>query len=101
MILEAGGYSTISADAKATALVYWKLSGGETPGEEKNLGASADEGTSFADLARAGIAALSQRMLLGNAPFESRPHPARSTPGDDYDHLARVDEWASGDEDAS
>ena len=100
MILEAGGYSTISADAKATALVYWKLSGGETPGEEESLGAVTKDGRLYADLARTGIAALAQRMLLGDAPFESRPHPARSTPGDDYDHLARVDEWASGDEDA-
>jgi ATP-dependent helicase/nuclease subunit B len=99
MILEAGGYPTISADAKAAALVYWKLSGGETPGEEKNLGASADNGELYADLARARITALAQRMLLGDAPFESRPHPARGTPGDDYDHLARVDEWASGDGD--
>jgi ATP-dependent helicase/nuclease subunit B len=100
MILEAGGYPTISADAKAAALVYWKLSGGEELGKEKNLGASADDGTLYADLARVRIAALAERMLLGDAPFESRPHPARSTPGDDYDHLARVDEWASGDEDA-
>jgi ATP-dependent helicase/nuclease subunit B len=99
MILEAGGYPTISADAKAAALVYWKLSGGEKPGEEKNLGASADNGTLYADLARTRIAALAERMLLGDAPFESRPHPARGTPGDDYDHLARVDEWASGDGD--
>jgi len=100
MILEAGGYPTISADAKASALVYWKLSGGETPGEEENLGAAAKDGRLYADLARAGILALAQRMLLGDAPFESRPHPARGTPGNDYDHLARVDEWASGDEDA-
>ena len=97
MILEAGGYPTISADAKAAALVYWKLSGGEEPGKEKNLGARADDGTLYADLARTRIAALAERMLLGDAPFESRPHPARGTPGDDYDHLARVDEWASGD----
>ena len=101
MILEAGGYPTISADAKAAALVYWKLSGGEKPGEEKNLGASADDGTLYADLARTRIAVLAQRMLLGDAPFESRPHPARGTPGDDYDHLARVDEWASGDGDGT
>jgi hypothetical protein len=39
-------------------------------------------------------------MLLGDAPFESRPHPARGTPGDEYDHLARVAEWASGEDDA-
>ena len=101
MILEAGGYPTISADAKAAALVYWKLSGGEEPGKEKNLGASADDGTLYAELARVRIAALAERMLLGDAPFESRPHPARGTPGDDYDHLARVDEWASGDGDGT
>jgi ATP-dependent helicase/nuclease subunit B len=99
MILEAGGYPTIRADAKAAALVYWKLSGGETPGDATDLGAATKDGTLYADLARTRIAALAQRMLLGDAPFESRPHPARGTPGDDYDHLARVDEWASGDGD--
>jgi ATP-dependent helicase/nuclease subunit B len=101
MILEAGGYPTTSADAKAAALVYWKLSGGETPGDAMDLGAATKDGTLYADLARARIAALAQRMLLGDAPFESRPHPARGTPGDDYDHLARVDEWASGDGDGT
>ena len=101
MILEAGGYPTISADAKAAALVYWKLSGGETPGDATDLGAVAKDGTLYAELARVRIAALAQRMLLGDAPFESRPHPARGTPGDDYDHLARVDEWASGDGDGT
>jgi ATP-dependent helicase/nuclease subunit B len=101
MILEAGGYPTISADAKAAALVYWKLSGGETPGDATDLGAAAKDGTLYAELARVRIAALAQRMLLGDAPFESRPHPARGTPGDDYDHLARVDEWASGDGDGT
>ncbi|MCA3313053.1 MAG: double-strand break repair protein AddB [Roseomonas sp.] len=101
MILEAGGYPTISADAKAAALVYWKLSGGETPGDATDLGAATKDGTLYADLARTRIAALAQRMLLGDAPFESRPHPARGTPGDDYDHLARVDEWASGDGDGT
>ena len=99
MILEAGGYPTISADAKAAALVYWKLSGGEKPGVEKKLDATTDDGTPYADLARTRITALAERMLLGDAPFESRPHPARGTPGDDYDHLARVAEWASGDGD--
>jgi ATP-dependent helicase/nuclease subunit B len=100
MILEAGGYPTISADAKAALLVYWKLSGGEKPGEEENLGAAAKDGRLYADLARERITALAERMLLGDAPFESRPHPARGTAGDDYDHLGRVAEWASGDEEA-
>ncbi|MFO0403474.1 MAG: PD-(D/E)XK nuclease family protein, partial [Alphaproteobacteria bacterium] len=100
MILEAGGYPMISADAKAAALVYWKLSGGEKPGDAVYLGAATKDGVPYADLARTRITALAERMLLGDAPFESRPHPARGTPGDDYDHLARVAEWASGDGDA-
>jgi ATP-dependent helicase/nuclease subunit B len=90
----------IAKDAQAEALVYWKLSGGEKPGEEKALKPIADDGTRYADLARARIAALAERMLLGHAPFESRPHPARDTPSRDYDHLARLDEWSSGDGDA-
>jgi ATP-dependent helicase/nuclease subunit B len=100
MILEAGGYATINADSKATALVYWKLSGGEKPGEEKSLSDAPPGGARYADMARARIAALAERMLLGQAPFESRPHPARDTPSRDYDHLARLDEWSSGDGDA-
>jgi len=100
MILEAGGYPLIAKDAQAEALVYWKLSGGEKPGEEKTLKPIADNGARYADLARIRIAALAERMLLGAAPFESHPHPARTTPSDDYDHLARVDEWSSGDGDA-
>ena len=76
------------------------MSGGEKPGEEKKLDATTDDGVPYADLARTRITALAERMLLGDAPFESRPHPARGTPGDDYDHLARVDEWSSGEEDA-
>ncbi|MFM7778864.1 MAG: hypothetical protein ACKPB8_08920, partial [Alphaproteobacteria bacterium] len=58
------------------------------------------DGRVWADLARTRITALAERMLLGDAPFESRPHPARGTPGDEYDHLARIAEWASGEEDA-
>lgn len=97
MILEAGGYPSVNADARASALVYWKLSGGEKPGEEKKLGAATDDGTRYADIAHRRISALAERMLLGDAPFESRPHPARTTPNHAYDHLARLDEWTSGD----
>jgi hypothetical protein len=44
---------------------------------------------------------LAGRYLLGDAPFASRPHPSRTAPGGDFDHLARIAEWSSAEEDAS
>ena len=79
-----------------TDLIYWRLTGGEQPGEPKAVGVAAEDGTPFAALAHDRLMALAEKWLLGDAPFASRPHPGRAAMGRDYDHLARIDEWSAG-----
>ncbi|NMJ41133.1 double-strand break repair protein AddB [Roseomonas sp. JC162] len=80
------------AQGEAAELLYWSLTGGEQAGEVKHMKADED----YAALARERLMALAARWLLGEAPFASRPHPARSAAGGDYDHLARIEEWSAG-----
>ena len=61
-------------------------------GEVKEMAADED----YAALAKERLENLAARWLLGEAPFASRPHPARSAAGGDYDHLARIEEWSAG-----
>jgi ATP-dependent helicase/nuclease subunit B len=99
MLLEAGAFAGIPAGEPVVALQYWKLSGGDQPGKVEDRPVADAEGTPFATLARARLEALVESFLLGSRPFASRPHPGRDTPGGDYDHLARVAEWAAAERD--
>ncbi len=82
----------------AAALAYWRLSGGaKKPGEEIDplkgrVGgaepASPDEHIAFV-MAR--VLALTDRYLLGDAPFTAKLRPELAW--DEFDHLARVAEW--------
>lgn len=78
----------------AKELIYWRLTGGEVAGEVKAIDATAED---YAAVARERLEHLAARWLLGDAPFASRPHPSRSAPGGDYDHLARIEEWSAGE----
>jgi ATP-dependent helicase/nuclease subunit B len=80
------------------ALVYWKLSGGETPGEVKPMATEPEEVAELAALALEKLGDLVDRFLLGDAPFPARPHPGRSARGTDYDQLSRHAEWADAEE---
>jgi ATP-dependent helicase/nuclease subunit B len=93
-LLEQGAFA--DAAGTATELTYWRLTGGEVPGEVTVLGATAPDGRPYAEIAEERLRDLAARWLLGQAPFLSRPHPARAAAGGDYDHLARVEEWSSG-----
>ena len=75
---------------------------GEVPGEVKPMQTvEKATGIPLKDLAENRLVALAERYLVGDAPFESRPHPGRSAPGGDYDHLARIAEWAVAEEEGA
>lgn len=93
-----GAFEKVPA-APVRALAYWKLTGGQEPGEVKPM---ADEAADIAALAAASLDSLGRlvdRFLLGEAPFLARPHPARAPRGGDYDHLSRIAEWADAEDD--
>lgn len=94
-IAEAGGFAGVAAGAVAE-LAFWRLSGGDPPGEVKpiKIGTPADLATE----ARAGLEALIRRFDDPTTPYRSCPRPAMAPRYTDYAHLARVQEWSAGGE---
>jgi ATP-dependent helicase/nuclease subunit B len=97
-IAAAGGFARVPAEDPA-ALLYWRLSGGPKPGEEKPAAEDKALVRQLADAAQTALIDLVGGFLLGDRPFTARPHPKRAPAGSDYDHLSRLAEWA-GAEDA-
>ncbi|MDO9708042.1 double-strand break repair protein AddB [Paracraurococcus lichenis] len=97
-IAAAGGFEGVAA-GDAAALLYWKLSGGPKPGEERPMVTEGWLAKQLADQAVGELVGLVGGFLLGNRAFVARPHPKRAPAGSDYDHLSRLAEWA-GAEDA-
>ena len=93
LIAEAGGFSGIPAGAVAR-LEYWRLKGSEPAGEICNL--ALDPAKLVAE-ARAGLARLIATFDDPATPYEARPRPDRAPRFSDYEHLARIKEWAAGE----
>ena len=91
-IAEAGGFDGI-APAAVTALEYWRLSGGDPPGEVTAPGNGDDPRTLIA-AALAGLRDLVAGFDDPATPYRARPRPERAPRYSDYVHLARVNEWS-------
>jgi ATP-dependent helicase/nuclease subunit B len=89
LIAEAGGFTGVPA-APVSELAFWRLSGGDPAGEEVFIRADLDE---LKEGARGGLAALVAHFDDPDTPYFSRPRPKFVKYGE-YDHLARVAEWA-------
>jgi ATP-dependent helicase/nuclease subunit B len=91
----AGAFGADAAGVVAE-LTYWRLAGGNEPGEARTLfgadpsritAAAAEAATKLRDL----IAAFDDPAR----PYLCSPHPGRAARGDDYAQLARKAEWDS------
>jgi ATP-dependent helicase/nuclease subunit B len=94
-ILRGGGFENLPAGSVAE-LVYMRLKGGEPPVEEKTI--KFDNGATpnaCADDARNKLAHIATRFLIDGEPYRSLVHPMWTRHYGDYDHLARVKEWAA------
>lgn len=92
VIAAAGGFVGVEA-RDVSALSFWRLSGGDPPGEEKPVkGDVAD----LAAAAKAGLIKLIDTYDDPATPYPSRPRPAFAPTYDDYEHLARIQEWSAG-----
>ena len=95
-IAAAGGFDGIAA-AEVKELEFWRLSGGDPPGETMAAG---DDIAALAEQARDGLARLVAEFDKAETPYLSHPDPRRPPRFPEYDHLARVQEWSvpgSGD----
>ncbi len=93
-IAAAGGFDGVPA-APVAGLEHWRLRGAEPPGEIKPL--KGDTG------ALAGDALVGLRHLIDEfddpaTPYLARPRPKWAGRYSDYGHLARLQEWAAGDD---
>ena len=73
-------------------LAFWRLSGGEPPGEKRPLS------TDPAVLARDAMEGLKRLILAFDdpaTPYAARPRPDWAPRYSDYEHLARVKEWSA------
>ena len=79
-------------EALASRLVYLRLTGGETAGEER---VTLDPGGDLAEEIFALLVALLKQYEDEATPYLSRPRPMFTGRYGDYDHLARVKEWSA------
>ena len=76
-------------------MLYWRLKGGAEGGEEKSAG---DAPRQLIDEAIEGLKALVATFDDERTPYAARPHPDRAPKYSDYQHLARLREWATAGE---
>ena len=95
LIAEHGGFKELGA-AKTADLRYWKLSGGAIEGKDTDaLLYRTKPWISVEDWMAMSVVRLKDAVkdyLDGTAPFIAKLHPEYAR-GQDYDVLARVDEW--------
>ena len=98
LIAGRGGFPGIAA-ATVSELAYWRLSGGEPPGE---IARPAKDIAAVTEAARDGLERLIQAYDDPATPYLSRPDPDSAPRYSDYLHLARVKEWSgTGGEDGA
>ncbi|MGB8826344.1 MAG: double-strand break repair protein AddB, partial [Pseudolabrys sp.] len=94
-ILRNGGFPEIPAASSVSEIAYVRLKGGDPPGEPRSIKIEGGTPDSHADLALQKLAGIAQRFLVEGEPYRSLVHPMWKTHYGDYDHLARVKEWAA------
>jgi len=90
----AGSFADLGL-APAARLDYWRLSGGEPPGEIVTAGGNGADPLQLAEEALAGLRRLIADFANPATPYLSEPHPAYAPHYSDYAHLARIAEWSA------
>ncbi|MEQ8814727.1 MAG: double-strand break repair protein AddB [Thalassobaculum sp.] len=95
LMLERGGFPGLPT-APVSSLAYWRVGGGEPPGRIDEV---ADGVADLVAEAEAGLRDLVATFDDPATPYHAVPDAARRPRFNDYEHLARIGEWAAGEED--
>jgi ATP-dependent helicase/nuclease subunit B len=98
---QAGAFRDIPKGSRTAALLYWHLTGGPDPGQEKPIKPKPPETT--ADQVMAAVTRLTALIDAYDEPsrcYLSQPRPGLAPRYTDYAQLARVAEWAAVEDDA-
>ena len=93
-ILRKGGFPGIAAGS-VSEIGYVRLKGGDPPGEPKNIKLATGTPDSAADVALQKLTGIAKKFIVEGEPYRSLVHPMWKRHYGDYDHLARVKEWAA------
>jgi ATP-dependent helicase/nuclease subunit B len=95
-ILRGGGFEDKGVARGALAqLLYVRLKGGEPPGEPKIINFKQSTPDDQADRALEKLTEIARKFLVDGEAYRSLVHPMWAKHYGDYDHLARVKEWAA------
>jgi len=94
-IAAVGGFPGIPPEGVA-ALIHWRLTGRDPPGEERKDAEGAAEVGALAKAARHGLERLIAAFDDPAMPYRAWPRPDKGPRYSDYTHLARVAEWLPG-----
>jgi ATP-dependent helicase/nuclease subunit B len=92
-IAAGGGFGPEVPARPPASLEFWRLTGGEPPGEVKAVRGDPGE---LAERALEGLARLIALFDDAATPYAALPRPDRAPRYNDYLHLARVKEWSAG-----
>lgn len=97
VIVQEGGFADFQSD-HIGYLGFWQMTGGPVPGEDKAV--TKTDLDELCAQAREGVIALAALYEDERTPYYSLPRPDMAPPAhwQDYEHLARVQEWAALDE---
>ena len=93
-----GAFEDVPA-TPVSGLFHWRLSGGNPAGEIKTAVARDHDATTLAEDALAGLKALIETFDDPATPYIASPRADRALKFNDYEHLARTQEWSSGEGD--
>ena len=93
-ILRNGGFPGIPGGSVAE-ISYVRLRGGDPAGELKNIKIIDGTPDSCADIALQRLTGIAEKFLVAGEPYRSLVHPMWKKQYGEYDHLARVKEWAA------
>ena len=98
LMLRRGGFADVPDSADAADLTYWQLSGGRTPLETRPAAGKTPASALIED-AEAGLARLVAAFDDPARAYAARPASAWALAYNDYEHLARIREWALAEAD--
>jgi ATP-dependent helicase/nuclease subunit B len=93
-ILRSGRFANVPAGS-VSQISYVRLKGGEPPGEPKDIKFTKGTPDFYADDALKKLTSVARKFLVEDEPYRSLVHPMWKKHYGEYDHLARVKEWAA------
>jgi ATP-dependent helicase/nuclease subunit B len=93
-ILRGGGFKGLPSGTIAN-VTYVRLSGGEPPGEPKDIDFKDLTADAYTAIAQERLTSIATKFIVEGEPYRSLVHPMWKKQYGEYDHLARVKEWAA------